>query len=120
VNTREMSVHEAVRELRRVLGQSQQAFASGIGVSIRSVASWENDQRPGSQALEKLRLAARSAGDLDLVAVFARAVVEGLRFGAIELLVDDAIRLVSVGESGLALSALNKVLDLLQGKEKDK
>ena len=40
------TVADAVRELREALGDSQQAFATRMGLSIRAVANYEKDRVP--------------------------------------------------------------------------
>ena len=69
-----MSINRAIRQLRHVLGDSQQAFADRLGLSIRTVANYEKSRRPDVQSLVRLETAARSVGRNDLVARFAKAV----------------------------------------------
>lgn len=65
-----MDVNEAVRELRRRLGQSQRDFAARIGVSVRSVARYEGIQEPEQPALMRLESLASREGHADIAAVF--------------------------------------------------
>jgi transcriptional regulator with XRE-family HTH domain len=51
----------AVRELRGHLGDTQQAFAHRLGLSIRAIANYEKDRRPTGTALAALARAAQDA-----------------------------------------------------------
>ena len=44
-------MNEAVRKLREKTGDSQQAFATRLGLSIRSVVNYEKDRTPSPRAL---------------------------------------------------------------------
>jgi transcriptional regulator with XRE-family HTH domain len=65
-----MNVPDTVKETRKRLGMSQQAFASHIGYSLRAVANWEGgEKQPDSRSRRALIEAARSVGlDSDLSA----------------------------------------------------
>jgi transcriptional regulator with XRE-family HTH domain len=67
-----MDVQEAVRELRRALGDTQQAFAQRLGLSIRAVANYEKDRQPDAKSLMLLARAARETDREDLVEQFAQ------------------------------------------------
>lgn len=52
-----------IKELRKRLGLSQQAFAVKIGVSITSVSNWETGKhKPYGLALEKIDSAKKELG----------------------------------------------------------
>ena len=54
-----------IRKLREKLGVSQSVFAAFLNVPIRTVASWENNQRhPSGAALKLLDIAARNPNAL--------------------------------------------------------
>lgn len=77
----------AVSELRRRLGDTQPAFASRLGSSIRSVANYESDRPPKGRALVKLAEVAHRQGHTDLAGTFVAALsrelgVENLFFEA--------------------------------------
>jgi DNA-binding XRE family transcriptional regulator len=63
----------AVRELRKALGDSQQAFATRLGMSVRAIANYETDRAPTGRALYKLEQLARANGRYELACQFARA-----------------------------------------------
>ena len=68
----------AVRELRQQLGDSQQAFANRLGLSIRAIAYYEKDRRPTGMALAALGKAAKAAERRDLVNTFMTALSDEL------------------------------------------
>jgi transcriptional regulator with XRE-family HTH domain len=70
---------DAVKALRAHLGQSQQAFATGLGLSIRAIANYEKDRTPSTFALERLRKAAQESRRGDLADVFDAAYWQNLR-----------------------------------------
>ena len=49
-----MNLHAAIRQLRETLKLSQQVFATQLGISIRSYASYEKSALPGLALLNKL------------------------------------------------------------------
>jgi len=63
----------AVRELRKALGDSQQAFATRLGMSMRAIANYETDRAPSGRALYKLEQLARASGQYELAHKFAQA-----------------------------------------------
>jgi transcriptional regulator with XRE-family HTH domain len=98
-----ISISEAIRELRRAYGESQQYFATRLKISISSLANYEiGTRRPDTAALLKLYGAAE---DLNLTArdpltnlegklsdVFARAVRESAG-GQVEPIRNEAERI---------------------------
>jgi transcriptional regulator with XRE-family HTH domain len=64
-----------VRQLRERLGESQQAFATRVGLSIRAVANYEADRMPTAKVLGDLYRQAREAGYQDLAELFWRAML---------------------------------------------
>jgi transcriptional regulator with XRE-family HTH domain len=77
------SVVRAVRELRQHFGESQQAFANRLGLSIRAIANYEKDRRPTGMALVSLARAALVAGKRDLTNTFMTALMNELEMGDI-------------------------------------
>lgn len=65
-----MNLIQAVRELREKLGDSQQAFATRLGISIRAVANYEKDRAPAMETLSTLSRVADQAGERELANVF--------------------------------------------------
>src|SRR5689334_5702709 len=63
----------AVRELRAALGDTLQAFATRLGMSISAIANYEGGRDPSGKALYKLERLAMAQGRHDLALVFARA-----------------------------------------------
>jgi transcriptional regulator with XRE-family HTH domain len=63
----------AVRQLRRALGDSQQTFATRLGMSMRAVANYETDRAPSGRALYRLEQLARASGQYELAHKFSRA-----------------------------------------------
>lgn len=103
------TVVKAVRTLREQLGESQQAFAARLGLSIRAIANYEKDRRPTGVALAALARAAEDAGQLRLTYTFVNALIEELE------LKDRDIRLMSAGRKGDQLHGL--LLTHLSGVE---
>lgn len=60
----------AVKALRGSLGDSQQAFATRVGLSIRAIANYEKDRIPTGHALTALARAADAAGKPEFANVF--------------------------------------------------
>jgi transcriptional regulator with XRE-family HTH domain len=72
-------ISEAVKELRKTLGESQQAFASRLGLYISSVAHYEGGQRsPDYRVTLKLYRAACEADRKDLAAFFLELINAGI------------------------------------------
>ena len=71
-------VVKAVRALRQHFGDSQQAFATRLGLSIRAIANYEKDRRPAGMALVSLARAASDAGKQDLTYRFMTAFMDEL------------------------------------------
>jgi transcriptional regulator with XRE-family HTH domain len=66
---------DAVRELRKTLGESQQAFSNRLGLSISSITHYEGGQRAPDYAVTlKLYRAACDAKRKDLAAFFLQMV----------------------------------------------
>ncbi len=65
-----MELTEAVKALRARLNESQQAFATRLGISIRGLANYEKEREPPLALLLKLAAVAREAGDEKLAEVF--------------------------------------------------
>lgn len=61
---------DAVKGLRVHFGESQQAFATRFGLSIRSIANYEKDRKPEGRVLAIFARAASDAGRGDLVSEF--------------------------------------------------
>lgn len=85
---------KSVRALRQHLGDTQQAFANRLQLSIRAIANYEKDRRPTGMALASLARAAAAADRQDLVNTFMSALVEELG------LKDVPFRLMSMSRSG--------------------
>ena len=80
-----MSLTEAVRELRKHLSESQQAFATRLGLSIRALANYEKDRAPTGKALAALAHTAAEAGRHDLSYEFMRALARELGLSKLKL-----------------------------------
>lgn len=65
-----MELTEAVRALRLRLKESQQAFATRLGISIRGLVNYEKDREPPLALLLKLAAVARESGDENLADIF--------------------------------------------------
>lgn len=67
-------VAEAVRELRRILGESQEEFAVRMGVTVRTIARWETVRPPkGFDTLTALSHLASKNDRHDLAMTFLHA-----------------------------------------------
>jgi transcriptional regulator with XRE-family HTH domain len=80
-----MSPIEAVRELRKHVGESQQVFATRLGLSIRALANYEKDRAPTGRALAALAQAAAEAGRHDLSYEFMRVLAKELGFSKLKV-----------------------------------
>lgn len=76
-------VVSAVRELRKTLGDSQQAFAGRLGLSVRAVANYESNRRPGASVLLGLATLAQQHKLSKLESVFSTAYAQRMK-GRIE------------------------------------
>jgi transcriptional regulator with XRE-family HTH domain len=74
----EAGLIEAVKDLRAHLGESQQAFATRLGLSMSAIANYERDRSPTGKALVELAAAADAANRPDLAEKFLRALVAEL------------------------------------------
>jgi transcriptional regulator with XRE-family HTH domain len=97
-----MELAEAIKKLRDELGESQQAFANRLGLSIRAIANYEKDRKPIGKVLVALHRTARTAGKHELAERFWGALHEdlGLTEGVGRKINDCAVGL------GLAISYL--------------
>ncbi len=71
-----MELTKAVKALRGRLNESQQAFATRLGISIRGLVNYEKDREPPLALLLKLAAVAREADDEKLANVFQWAFYE--------------------------------------------
>jgi transcriptional regulator with XRE-family HTH domain len=71
-----MKLTEAVKALRLGLSESQQAFATRLGISIRALVNYEKDREPPLALLLKLSAVAREAGKENLAGIFEWAFYE--------------------------------------------
>jgi transcriptional regulator with XRE-family HTH domain len=76
---------KAVRNLRARLGDSQQAFANRLGVSIRAVANYEKDREATGKALLELKNLADANGLVEEARAFEDALSRELGHGVIEV-----------------------------------
>jgi transcriptional regulator with XRE-family HTH domain len=80
-----MRLSEGVRELRRHLGESQQAFSNRLGLSISAVVKYEGGREPTGRALAQLAHTAAEAGRHDLAYLFTQALVRELGLERLQL-----------------------------------
>jgi transcriptional regulator with XRE-family HTH domain len=73
-----MTVKEAVRALREQRRETQQVFATRLGMSISTLQNYEQDRMPETKQLFVLEREAVNANRLDLATVFRAALVEKL------------------------------------------
>ncbi len=66
----------AIKQLRADLGDSQQAFATRLGLSIRAIANYEASRRPTISVLEQLVSIAGEQKRIDLQKIFTKAYSE--------------------------------------------
>jgi transcriptional regulator with XRE-family HTH domain len=69
----QMELATAIRELRTRIGESQQIFATKLGISIRALANYENFQQPPRQVLDAMYSLAKEKGFQDLAQVMHEA-----------------------------------------------
>lgn len=75
-----VDIREAILALRQSLGDSQQAFATRLGISIRAVANYEKDRRPNFKSLTALENLAESEGFSELAVIFSDALREEIHY----------------------------------------
>jgi len=80
-----MSLSEAVRELRKTLAESQQAFSNRLGLSMATIVKYEAGREPTGRALAQLAHAAAESGRHDLAYQFARAIIRELGLERLQL-----------------------------------
>jgi DNA-binding XRE family transcriptional regulator len=73
-----MTVNQAVKMLRRRCGDTQQVFATDLGLSLRAYIMYEQDQMPEPRALVRLWALALDTRNSDLGEIFAQAVLKQL------------------------------------------
>lgn len=73
-----MDLNEAVRKLRERTGDSQQSFATRLGLSIRAVVNYEKDRKPSPRALAAMAHLARKHREYELANQFWSALPEEL------------------------------------------
>ncbi len=71
-----MDINEAVRELRRVTGDSLHRFANRLGVSVKAIVNYEEARNPSAEALYRLSREAQKIGREDLAILFSEAFSE--------------------------------------------
>ena len=76
-----MEIAKALTELRAHLGESQQAFATRMGLSVRGVANYEKDRIPEPGILTSLAKTAQDAERPDLAQVFFVALLKQAGLG---------------------------------------
>ena len=79
-----MTIHGAVKDLRRALSLSQQAFATQLGLSIRAVVNYEKDRVPTARALAQLERLAAANDQVVLARIFGDALASQLRLSRSE------------------------------------
>lgn len=62
-----MSIAQAIRNLRNSGGESQQVFATRLGISIRGLSNYEAGRLPPLELLLKLAIAAAETNQLEIV-----------------------------------------------------
>lgn len=90
----------AVLSLRKALGDTQQAFATRLGLSMRAIANYESGRAPTGKALAQMMNLAHSRGLDSLARAFQDAISGELGY-----------RVPRVGAA--------KTVDLLAGEEQD-
>ena len=73
-----MDLNDAVRELRRHTGDSQQAFATRLGLSISAIANYERNRAPTGRSLAQLQRLAKEVRREDLWNIFRNALNDEL------------------------------------------
>jgi transcriptional regulator with XRE-family HTH domain len=73
-----VTIHQAVRALREHVDQTQQVFATELGMSISSLSNYERNRIPEPKQLLTFARRAEEAKRLDLAICFFRAASEAL------------------------------------------
>lgn len=73
-----MTVHLAVVTLRAHMGETQQEFATRIGISISALSNYERHRTPEPKQLVAFLLCAKVVGREDLVKVFRQVFLDEL------------------------------------------
>lgn len=73
-----MTLNQAVRELRKTSGKSQQLFATELGMSLSALQKYEKAQSPDPRPLFALETAATAIGRFDLADMFHGALVAAM------------------------------------------
>jgi hypothetical protein len=77
-----MTIHKAIRELRG--SESQQAFSSRLGMSIRALTRYEKDRMPELKPLYILIVEAKRIKRQDLARVLIHAFNEQIGYKVVE------------------------------------
>ena len=78
----EISVPEAIRELRTRLGRTQQQFANDLGLAIRTIAHYESDRIPKPAQMVVFANLAAEKKQIDLAAFLNDKVIQSLGLSA--------------------------------------
>jgi transcriptional regulator with XRE-family HTH domain len=78
----EISVPEAIRELRSRLGRTQQQFANDLGLAIRTIAHYESDRIPKPAQMVVFANLAAENNHMDLAAFLNDKVIQSLGMSA--------------------------------------
>ncbi len=78
----ELSVPEAIKELRRRLGRTQQQFANDLGLAIRTIAHYESDRIPKPGQMTVFAKLAAEKNHMDLAAYFNDKIIQSLGVSA--------------------------------------
>jgi transcriptional regulator with XRE-family HTH domain len=89
----------AVRQLRQQIGDSQQAFATRLGLSISAITNYEGGRAPTGKSLSALHSVARQAGKKELAETFWKALHDELGLS------EDAGRKINDAASDVASAA---------------
>jgi transcriptional regulator with XRE-family HTH domain len=76
-----MTIHEAVKNLRKATAMSQQSFATELGMSIRAVVNYEKNRAPTAPALARLEGLAAERQLPELERIFGDALATQLGRG---------------------------------------
>jgi transcriptional regulator with XRE-family HTH domain len=108
---------DALRELRRRLGLSQEAFARRFGTTLKTIQRYEGVLPPGVKACIKLAEFARASGQDDLVFVFYRTAFSAL---GTEGWFDEGARSAMLSlELSMVIKDLGRALSVLDVEKKD-
>lgn len=87
-----MTVQQSLKELRTALGQSQQALAVSLGLSLRAIANYESGRMPAPRILVALAKHAENCCRHDLAEPFRKMLAKEIGADEVKMTTQQAVK----------------------------